>query len=794
MNLSTTTSCGAVAATATYDGTPTIEWMGVGLQPNATPTQASYVFNQAGDFIIGYTATYTNASGQTCKATKQTAVQVPYIADLKYSITCGATSGTYTVQLLDHSNYNTQTPINNWEFKVGTTIMPRLAGDLVNNRTLTMTPGTYTVRLTITGANLAPCYTEVTLVLPDMPIATFEVTRLFCQGEVTHFSTPTQANVTYYWDFDDESYNTQANPDREYQFGSYLPKLTVKNQYGCTATSIPDTNNPVVVKQNDQKVEINTPTFACPGGGTTLSYTLDPLTFPATTCQWMYNNQPIVGATSNPYTLQGAALQSGSYSVIVGNTFGCKRQMAQSVPVAVVKPAIRSINGPSVVCYGPEVTFSVLSGSATNLVYHWSDENGPTVNTENFLKGMWEVGDHTLYLTIDTPTADGGFCSNTLSHPFSVVAPPLAPTIHILDMKCNPYHVRLFIDSSEEGSTYNWSNGMTGNDIHLDHGGIFEVTFTNSNGCKSSATVNVPKNPENYMWIFPYGCYTFCEKLDGTLIGPALATFNNWQWQTDGNTTVHNAVDGVSEVVDNVLYTNDSNTYNLVLQNDPNPDCAIKSKDMVATVIDCDCHIVIYPNATPAMTHVMEPYEYYTFNLNISNTTSNPYNVIITTLRSFGVLQPSSITVPVGGGDFNFIFIPNTESYIPESQIIIEATAFSGLELCSGRLRFYPNFAISGISSPRVSFEGTTTNSLKVVPNPVKDKVTFEYDYGVVLANGDPRMAIYDLLGRELDHFVPTEVKSSWSLDMSGYQAGHYIVVMRLHGVLVQQQNMVVTH
>ena len=48
--------------------------------------------------------------------------------------------------------------------------------------------------------------------------------------------------------------------------------------------------------------------------------------------------------------------------------------------------------------------------------------------------------------------------------------------------------------------TYYWSNGETGNTITVNEGGAYRVTAVLGN-CSTSAQIDVPKNPENYLFF-----------------------------------------------------------------------------------------------------------------------------------------------------------------------------------------------------------------------------------------------------------------------------------------------------
>ena len=91
--------------------------------------------------------------------------------------------------------------------------------------------------------------------------------------------------------------------------------------------------------------------------------------------------------------------------------------------------------------------------------------------------------------------------------------------------------------SSNPNITYNWSNGASTQSISIPDGGPYQVTAS-LGGCSISKQVDIPKNPEDYLWIYPSGCYTDCiknsDELYNHLIGPTLS-LNTWSWNDYGS-------------------------------------------------------------------------------------------------------------------------------------------------------------------------------------------------------------------------------------------------------------------
>ncbi|WP_026979232.1 hypothetical protein [Flavobacterium tegetincola] len=128
-----------------------------------------------------------------------------------------------------------------------------------------------------------------------------------------------------------------------------------------------------------------------------------------------------------------------------------------------------------------------------------------------------------------------GVCSNTASHTITVEEAVLDIQVDVV-ISCDPYKVVITataVTSSSDPVHYNWSNGEIGDTITLNDGGAFSVTASTGGGCSFTKQIDVPKSPENYMWIFPTGCYTDCIRKGNYIIGPLLP-LQDWSWNNNG--------------------------------------------------------------------------------------------------------------------------------------------------------------------------------------------------------------------------------------------------------------------
>ncbi|MEO6832554.1 MAG: T9SS type A sorting domain-containing protein, partial [Chitinophagaceae bacterium] len=84
---------------------------------------------------------------------------------------------------------------------------------------------------------------------------------------------------------------------------------------------------------------------------------------------------------------------------------------------------------------------------------------------------------------------------------------------------------------------------------------------------------------------------------------------------------------------------------------------------------------------------------------------------------------------------------------------------------------------------------------LYLAPNPAKHTTEVTYNYSVDAKGQARTLELYDLTGRKLASYNPGENASGvWELDLEGYAAGTYQIVMKDHSGTVGTARLVVTH
>jgi hypothetical protein len=213
----------------------------------------------------------------------------------------------------------------------------------------------------------------------------------------------------------------------------------------------------------------------------------------------------------------------------------------------------------------------------------------------------------------------------------------------------NQYHQVKLHATANVSQYFTWSNGMSGADIEVTEGGPYQVRVT-SGDCNAAAQIDVPKNPENFMWIFPTGCYTACSNSNGsaTLIGPRLP-MNNWSWLQNGD---HDS-SGMHTFPQPYQLT-ESGTYNLELGN---VTCSTTSDPLYYTQIECPkCPI----KEIGVKEIKINETKFCSFNLVLSINSSLPYAIqtTITSPNNQVLLNPSGFTLLPGGNSYSFTVIP----------------------------------------------------------------------------------------------------------------------------------------
>ncbi|GGB84938.1 hypothetical protein GCM10007424_26250 [Flavobacterium suaedae] len=777
VSVSAVNNCGTITATGSASPTPDdITWITPSIPDSQTTnnTTGTFVYSEAGQYTIYYRATYGS-----CTTTRSTTVTVPYIPELRYSVTCGSTPGTYDVTLLDNSNYFPSTPITSWDFYVNGN---QQGSGTSNSETVTLAPGTYTLDLTIQGSGYPACSTpSVSLVLPNMPDANFTHDAPRCEDAVISFH-PTTINpdYTYAWELEPGVPNLQVEPERVYNPDSTYPvTLTVTNQYGCSSTV---TQNITVTPNNLQGV-LSGGTSACEGSTITLTYTNTGSITPQT-LKWM-RGSTLVATTTFP-SVTYTATAGGSYWVKVESANGCTYETDRET-VTFIKPPAANIDGPDEVCLYEEYTLTTDQGDPTT-EYRWY-RNGtlqPGYNNQVSITETQSVtGTYTYEVVAQIPDGNGGYCTNSDTHTVTINPLPLPPSITRTLISCDPYVFKLEATASAPG-TFTWSNGMDGNIIYVNQGGPYQVRYTNESGCSSTRNIDVPYDPAIHFWTVPTGCYSICEQFlqDASILSGPNTPYEKWVWYRNGNDIMSGSNSLVAPVN---LGTYGSGTYSLVLDNGY---CDKESGDVNIEISErCrECRFKVEVKDIKPIYDDKKGYCYYAVDFFIDNPFPFPIQITITAPNGDGIFIPSSITAAPGGNVYSVIMIP-TGSAGGSVEILFETT-IEGKYCFLMRKYDFPDCPNRG---KRLAVEeGGKEVNLLLSPNPAQGKVDVHYDFASSLDGDSRTIEIYSLMGVLMNSQELKNVKGSWSAELSRFPAGQYIVIMKLNGSVLTQQALIV--
>ena len=768
-------NCGTINVTGNFTGTPSsVTWNtnAPTVSQSTTSTTGSFTFEESGEYTIFYKAIYG-----TCAVTDSYTIVVPYLPELKYTVTCGP-SNNYEVTLLDNSNYYPGHDITDHTYHVNGTNYPEGTN---TSKTVYLAPGIHNIGLTIDGPTGSPCsVAPITIDLPALPDATFTHNGPRCEDAVYNF-TPTypQPGLTYNWNFGDTTENLQQEPSKVYPtYGSLPVTLTVTNEYGCQASYTTTIN---VIKNTLDGTINSSATSACDGSTITLSYAPALGTPTPSVYQW-YKNDVAVGTGST-----FAATESGSYSLHVETALGCEFNVTPAVVLNFINAPVAHISGPDEACLDEPFELTTNLGS-DDVSYTWT-LNGSTLSAfddENSIEQtLSALGTYVYTVTASVPDGNGGFCTDTDTHTVTVNPNPSNPNISMSVVDCDSYTVELTATASEPG-TFTWSNGDFGSSITVYQGGAYQVRFTNESGCTSTRSIMVPKDPEVYFWTVPVGCYEICKDLFqfSSITGPTIS-FPYWAWLQNA-TTVDSGTNSTVTPLD--LGVHGDGVYQLELDNGH---CSKKSGEVNIKAIDCrECDIRVRIRKV----YQIDEHGYCSYKIvfDVNNGMGAPIQLSPTAPNGEGMFIPSSFTAFPGNNTYTMDMIAlgsysggTTISVLFEG-ILEGKKCITKVNIRIPECRGFNNRM--AMVDPSVSMK----SSLILSPNPANEVVKLTYDFAGSVDGDNRTLEVYNLMGILLETYSPKDAKGSWNAGLERFSAGQYIVVMKLNGSVVTQQALIV--
>jgi hypothetical protein len=582
-------NCGMINLSGTATGTPISQFWDI-YGPNASNSFFNFTGNSLGnasnpllpgEYNIFKKAKYTCTNGQLATVGASKKITVPYYTNFSYTIGCNGNN--FNIELLDTSPFFT--PVINRTFKYYIKPTASSTYTLVSNsqnyNITNLSAGNYNIKLVVTGilndVAQTPCEKIIQVVLAGNTTQTITASIIpaNCYNSSIQFELngPSNAGDTYLWDFGDGSTNTLAITNHVFSTSGFKTvTLQIKNKYGCL--------KPLLIYQLTipekcfNGTVISTPPNAsvCNGSSIVLQYQPNNDVCTPSNYIWMEGNNTLGLNTSS---IQVST--PGFYWVKVISSNNCIFETPNRItPLFFPEPTLEVTPLP-LFCFGAEVPIHITSNAQT---ISWVIDNIPYSNFSNLTSVVvpsgLTPGSHSVVVTATSNQA----CTKTISFNIEIANSPPPPIITANLISCDPYQFQLTATGSF--GNYTWSNGQNGASIAVNNGGTYQVSVA-AGDCTVKSSITLPKDPEEYMWIFPSGCYANCISSLATLIGPSVGYFKYWEWLQDGM-MASNGIDAVPN-----FQLAQSGTYNLTLQNDY---CSRTSSDLNYTASECiECPI-----------------------------------------------------------------------------------------------------------------------------------------------------------------------------------------------------------
>ncbi len=430
-----------------------------------------------------------------------------------------------------------------WNFGNGNT------SNLQSPAAVYVTPGTYTVTLTVSGGGFSDAEVRTAYITVfQNPTAALTNTSpragcaplTVCFGDV---STPGSGAINgWLWDFGDGNTSTLAAPCHTYAAaGNYTVSLVVTDVNGCNNTVVRpnfvSVSTPPVASFNGSPLAACTPplnvTFTnnSTGGAAPLSY------------QWDFGDggSSTLANPTHTYNATGAF----TITLIVTDVNGCTDTLVRTSYVNIGSVVAAFTPSTTTICEGQSVTFTDNSTGNPN-TWNWTFGDGGTSTAQNPTHTYATAGTYTVSLT-----ASNGACTDVITQNALIVVDP-APVANLSGTPtsgCSAPMPVAFTDLSTGSPTtwlWNFGDGNTSTAQNPNHTytapGTYTVTLTvtNANGCTDVVTFN------NYIQIIPpvanfvgvpiMGCIPL--NVAFTDLSTSVEPIVSWQWDFgDGNTS-----------------------------------------------------------------------------------------------------------------------------------------------------------------------------------------------------------------------------------------------------------------
>lgn len=467
------------------------------------------------------------------------------IAQVTADFTANTTSGCSPL-IVNFENQSTGTGLSySWDLGNGNTSVSE------NPSASYITPGTYTISLTVTGPGGTDTETKtdyITVFTPATPNVSPSQT-IGCYPftvDFTDISVLGDAPIaSWSWDFGDGGASTDQNPSNTYTTpGTFDITLLLVDANGCASNmSFPDMiesndNAPTAEFTGDPLVSCLPPsdvdfTNTSAGGTGNLTYS------------WDFGD----GNTSADLNPSNTYNSSGLFdvSLTVTDELGCSATSLQSEYVEIVdNVSIDFVANNTAPCLGDQISFVDIS-SPTPTTWSWDFGDGNT-STDQFPNHTYATaGTYEVSLTAVYSSSCQG--TETKTAYITVGEIPFVDFTADQTAGCEtPFPVQFTNGSIGNGLSYIWTfgDGETSTDENpsnvYQNNGVYTVslTATNSDGCSSTLTeadyINVSLTEADFL----PDAFGFCQPLEVNFSDSSTSgtPISSWEWDFgDGGTS-----------------------------------------------------------------------------------------------------------------------------------------------------------------------------------------------------------------------------------------------------------------
>jgi gliding motility-associated-like protein len=446
--------------------------------------------------------------------------------------------------LVNFTDQSTGTP-SSWLWNLGN----GTSSTLQNPSTTYITPGTYTVTLTVSNGSSSNTQTSTNYItVIATPVINFigSDTTTLCPPALVSFTNltvpGTSGTISWLWDFGDGSTSTQTNPAHTYASpGNFNVTLSATNGAGCPMLFTKPQYIHIAAKPAANFTAPATGSCSSPFTANFTNTTSGGISG-GVTYQWSFGD----GGTSTSTNPNHTYTTPGAYTVtlIATNASGCKDTAKKPAFISIGNVSAAFTKSTNSVCAGDSVIFINTStpgpGNST-----WNFGDGGTGTGTVAAHAYNNAGTYVVKLTADYTN-----CSDTQTSTVTVITNPHAAFTATNNNGCTTPLTVSFNNNSTGSSNYSWSFGdggtsTQGNPSHTyTSPGSYTVRLIaiNTNGCRDTLVITNFVNiiqPTGIITVSPLsvGCAPLTAGFTASLSTPSPITGYNWNFGGTGTST-----------------------------------------------------------------------------------------------------------------------------------------------------------------------------------------------------------------------------------------------------------------